>query len=113
MERQTDTTGCPGSLLKEQEFTLFHRGKHLQTQQSQQSSVINQGLCLIIGLRAGAGVREILNYVPGKAQALKWPVRLGEGGRERGRGKRERRRERERAPTEPGSCWIWLGSTAW
>lgn len=51
-KRKTDTTGCPESLLKEQEFTLFHRGKQLQTLQSQQSSVITPGALLNYGFES-------------------------------------------------------------
>lgn len=62
------TTGCPRSLWKEQEFTLFGRGKRFQSQPSQQS-VITPGALLNYRFASGAGGKEILNCVPGKAQA--------------------------------------------
>lgn len=71
--RQTDrpvqqncTTGCLGRPWKEQEFILFHRGKQLQTQPSQQS-VITPGALLNYGFETWAGGRETLNCVPRKA----------------------------------------------
>lgn len=54
---QNCTAGCPGSFWKDQEFTLFRRGKRFQTQRSQQS-VITPGALLNYRFPSWAGGRD-------------------------------------------------------